>query len=41
MMERLSALVLDSDPTSLSTISETLAKFNFKGLFLFVDSYVF
>ncbi|KXG20818.1 hypothetical protein SORBI_3010G257000 [Sorghum bicolor] len=30
MMERLSALVLDSDPTSLSTISETLAKFNFK-----------
>ncbi|XP_066377563.1 uncharacterized protein [Miscanthus floridulus] len=30
MMERLSALVLDSDPASLSTISETLAKFNFK-----------
>jgi hypothetical protein len=34
VMERLSALVLDGDPAypaSLSTISETLAKFNFKG----------
>lgn len=30
MMERLSALVLDGDPASLSTISETLAKFNFR-----------